>query len=105
MANDLTALGDFHLDDLQKASPWAPFQMGFIEEDSLWVDNLVADLNSQQTDLNSARTKVTGEDTPNYNRAPSTNAEQRRSGGDVSLGKSVPCITVPYLGLIFSRHE
>ncbi|XXH02439.1 hypothetical protein Hte_008814 [Hypoxylon texense] len=105
MANDLTALGDFHLDELQKASSWAPFQMGFIEEDSLWVDNLVADLDIQQTDLNSSKTKATSEDTPNYDRAPSTNAEQRRPGGDVSLDMNNPAVLGDYGSLLLFANN
>ncbi|KAI1771162.1 hypothetical protein F4818DRAFT_214457 [Hypoxylon cercidicola] len=97
MANDLTALGDFHLDNL-KAPPWPPFQMGLIEEDSLWVDNLVADLDSQQIDLTSTRTKALSEDARSYN-------EQRRSSGNVSLDMNDPAVLENYASLLLFTNN
>ncbi|KAI1763577.1 hypothetical protein GGR53DRAFT_531425 [Hypoxylon sp. FL1150] len=105
MANDLTALGEFHLDDLQRAPPWGPFQMGLIEEDSLWVDNLVADLNSQQIDLTPARAKAMNEEAPSYNRASSNNTEPRRTSDNAFLDMNDPAVLDDYASLLLFAND
>ncbi|KAI0168942.1 hypothetical protein GGR52DRAFT_497744 [Hypoxylon sp. FL1284] len=105
MANDLTALGDFHLDNPQKAPPRAPFQFGLIEEEPHWIDSLMADLETQQVDLTSCRTEVTSEDTANYDMMPSSDTEQRHSDGNLPLDMNDPSVLSDYTSLLLFTNN